>query len=127
MQSKPPRQNTFLYSYYNPPQPPIKSIKALLTCPCASIVLLVSLSLLNDTGLAVQWWPGAGESGCIMRRRGDWGSAPPAAAHWPPAQRQRRRPTSDNSRSTQYSSRGSSPLRDTRSDGNMRLWRKKGC
>lgn len=93
----------------------------LLTCPWASIVLLVSFSLLNETGLAVQWCPGAGESGCSIRRLGDCGSAPPAAAHAPPAHRHRLRPTSDSSSNTQYSSRGSRPERETRRDGNIRL------
>lgn len=99
----------------------------MLTCPCLSISLLVSLTFSKDTTCLRSWSPVNGESGWVYSLCGAGGSALPATNHderWY-AYRYRLLSTGTMSMSTAYRWSARSPVNDTLTVGNILLRVKK--
>lgn len=99
----------------------------ILTCPCLSISLLVSLTFSKETTCFRSCSPVNGESGCVYNRHGAGGSAFPATNHddrWY-AYRYRLLSTGTMSITTAYRCSGRIPVKDTLNVGNILLQQRK--
>lgn len=90
------------------------------TCP-PPLSLLVSLTLLKDTGAFIQWAPKFGESGWMYTQLWLWGSGFPAGTHSPFTYFQRWPSAGLKSRRKEYMALGSRPDTLTFSTGNILL------
>lgn len=95
----------------------------ILTCPCLSISLLVNLTFSKETTCFLNWSPVYGASGWIHRRFGEGGSALPATSQedrWY-AYLYLLLSTGTMSMRTMYLFKGSTPVNEILSVGNIRL------
>lgn len=94
---------------------------AALTCP-PPLSLLVSLTLLKETGAFIQCAPKFGESGCMYTQLEVRGSGLPPATHSPFTYFHRCESAAEKSSRNEYMALGSRPDTLTFSTGNMRLY-----